>query len=178
MSLSSLPKYEFDEARASIPLVTKVKSASFMAEKHLETNKDISEIESLLKYYGFETREYSYQMLISEWLEQYSASWIRLAIIEALYLGRYKTISVKSILTKWSKIGNFKLSFTHDYECFMCQNLSSQIIAENEETTETELSQGLSREEYIQYLFANYYSSEKFFDKLRAFAQLRKELIT
>lgn len=102
-----------------------------MAEDLLGTNTIIWEIEALLDYYSFETKEVSYQRLIDQWLDQYSANWIRLAIIEALYLGRYKAASVEPILINWAKKGHCHFRFNHDFETLICRNLRRRFIGTN-----------------------------------------------
>lgn len=63
------------------------------------------QIVALLSGYGFELAGKFPQEIVLEWLEQYPAIWLRLAVIEALYLGRYKAISVEQILTGWARRG-------------------------------------------------------------------------
>ena len=45
---------------------------------------------NLLRYYSFDLDDYTVDQLFAYWLETYPANWVRLAIIEALYQGRYK----------------------------------------------------------------------------------------
>jgi len=80
-------------------------------------------IEVLIENYGFELDGETSQTLAARWLEEYDASWIRLAIIEALYLGRYKTISVEHILNLWEHRGQPKFHFTHEFEQLICHRL-------------------------------------------------------
>lgn len=80
-------------------------------------------IEVLIENYGFEVNGETPQTIATDWLEKYEASWIRLAIIEALYLGRYKAISVEQILNLWCRRGQPKFHFTHEFEQLICHRL-------------------------------------------------------
>lgn len=78
---------------------------------------------ALLTRYGFELRGYSARELIDQWLKTYKAIWVRLAVVEALYQGRYKAISVEQILKFWFRRGNPNFHFTHEFERLICHNL-------------------------------------------------------
>lgn len=80
-------------------------------------------IEVLIKNYGFDLDGETPQTIAAGWLEKYEASWVRLAIIEALYLGRYKAISVEQILNLWCRRGQPKFHFTHEFEQLICRRL-------------------------------------------------------
>jgi len=71
---------------------------------------------ALLSHYGFELRGYTAQELVNLWLERYQANWVRLGVIEALYQGRYKAISVEQILAVWARRGKPMYRFTHEFE--------------------------------------------------------------
>lgn len=81
------------------------------------------QIVALLSCYGFELAGKFPQEIVLEWLEKYSALWLRLAVIEALYLGRYKAISVEQILTGWTRRGTCIVHFNHDFESIICHRL-------------------------------------------------------
>jgi len=49
---------------------------------------------ALLVHYSFELPNDKAEELVSGWLRQYPANWVLLAVIEALYQGRYKSVSV------------------------------------------------------------------------------------
>lgn len=80
-------------------------------------------IEVLIENYGFELNGETPQELAMRWLEEYEAHWVRLAIIEALYLGRYKAFSVEQILNLWARRGQPKFHFTHEFERLICRRL-------------------------------------------------------
>jgi hypothetical protein len=75
-----------------------------------------SQIAVLLTRYGFELKGITPQELIERWLKMYPAKWVRLAVVEALYQGRYKAISVEQILSIWQRRGQPTFHFTYDFE--------------------------------------------------------------
>jgi hypothetical protein len=77
----------------------------------------------LLTCYGFDLTGYSARTLIYQWLKQYQAKWIHLAVVEALYQGRYKAISVEQILSLWLRRGQPNFHFSHEFERLICDNL-------------------------------------------------------
>lgn len=90
---------------------------------HQCRNKNLNQIEALLSRYGFEIKEVSMPELIETWVASYSVYWIRLAIVEALYQGRYKAISVEHILALWKRLGHPTYHFTYEFERFITRNL-------------------------------------------------------
>ena len=91
----------------------------------IEPKKDsaIAQTLALLIHYGFEMRGYTTEELVEQWLEIYQYVWVRLAVIEALYLGRYKAVSVEQILSFWSRRGTPSYHFNHDFERLICRKL-------------------------------------------------------
>jgi hypothetical protein len=91
------------------------------------------ETSTLLNYYGFELKGWSPHQLVERWQQSYSTYWVRLAVIESLYQGRYKAISVEHILDLWSRKGHPTFHFTHDFERLICFNLaeSAELSANN-----------------------------------------------
>jgi hypothetical protein len=83
----------------------------------------ITQTVALLEHYGFELKGRTAAELITQWLEQYQAVWVRLAVVEALYLGRYKAVSVAQILKCWDRRGNPHFHFNHDFERLICRKL-------------------------------------------------------
>lgn len=83
----------------------------------------VSHTVALLNHYGFDMKGYSAEELIAEWLTVYTAIWIRLAAIEALYQGRYKAISVEQILNCWKRRGSPHFHFNGDFERLISRNL-------------------------------------------------------
>ncbi|MEM8642113.1 MAG: hypothetical protein AAGG51_25375 [Cyanobacteria bacterium P01_G01_bin.54] len=78
---------------------------------------------ALLSHYGFDTKPYTAAERVGHWLDDYEANWIRFAIIEALYQGRYKSISVEHILSMWVRRGQPSQHFNGDFERIICRKL-------------------------------------------------------
>ena len=93
------------------------------------TNEAIIYAVELLSHYGFELRGYSAAELVEFWLEDYPAQWIRLAVIEALYQGRYKAISVEQILAVWGRRKQPIYRFNHEFERLICRKLPQDLNA-------------------------------------------------
>ncbi|MDJ0845345.1 hypothetical protein [Crocosphaera sp.] len=87
------------------------------------SNKNLNQIEALLTRYGFEIKGVAIAELIEKWAASYSVYWIRLAIVEALYQGRYKAISVEHILALWKRLGHPTYHFTYEFERFITRNV-------------------------------------------------------
>lgn len=81
------------------------------------------QIVALLSHYGFDLRGYTAERLAFEWLSQYHEHWVRLAVIEALYQGRYKAISVEQILHFWGRRQHPIFHFNHEFERLICRKL-------------------------------------------------------
>lgn len=79
---------------------------------------DIEQACRLLEEYSFELGGYRSQELVYLWQIQLEAdsSWIRSAVIEALYQGRYKALSVEQILRVWKRRGYPLRHFNHEFE--------------------------------------------------------------
>lgn len=76
----------------------------------------------LLVHYIFDLAGYTASELIDRWLKDYPATWVRLAVIESLYQGRYKAVSVEQILAFWKRRGQALHHFNHDFERLVCGN--------------------------------------------------------
>jgi hypothetical protein len=98
---------------------------------------------ALLSHYGFELRGYTAQELVNLWLEHYQANWLRLGVIEALYQGRYKAISVEQILAVWARRGKPTYRFTHEFERLISRKFPKSWTTP-QESNSTELNQELS----------------------------------
>ncbi|MEM7064132.1 MAG: hypothetical protein AAF572_13340 [Cyanobacteria bacterium P01_B01_bin.77] len=71
---------------------------------------------TLIKSFSLELESYGPESQVLYWLNTYRADWIRDAIIEAVYQGRYKIISVKHILSIWQRRGQPVRHFTSGFE--------------------------------------------------------------
>ena len=106
----------------------------------LKQNLVVAQTAALLICYGFETRGQTIQRLTEQWLEKYQPNWLRLATIEALYLGRYKTVSVEQILNIWLRRGTPTYHFNHDFERLICRKLPRYLSNISLEQTQTQQS--------------------------------------
>lgn len=70
----------------------------------------------LLHYYNFDLQGFSVEQLLTRWLTSCPADWVRLAVIEALYQGRYKAISVEQILVLWYRREQVICHFNGEFE--------------------------------------------------------------
>jgi hypothetical protein len=75
---------------------------------------------NLLTHYSFDLSGYMVEQLIDRWLRTYPPVWLRAAVIEALYQGRYKAISVEQILSFWGRRGQPLQHFNHEFERIVC----------------------------------------------------------
>jgi hypothetical protein len=83
----------------------------------------------LLEGYRFEMGYHDARQWVSLWLESYRPAWIRDAVIEALYQGRYKSISVRQILELWQRRGQPIRHATHDFEAAVCREFGEVKVA-------------------------------------------------
>jgi len=90
------------------------------------------QIVALLSHYGFDLRGYTAEKLAFEWLSLYHEHWVRLAVIEALYQGRYKAVSVEQILTFWGRKQHPVFHFNHEFERLICRKLPRHLNAIND----------------------------------------------
>jgi hypothetical protein len=91
----------------------------------------------LLDYYSFDLGGYAAAELIHGWLAGYTAQWIRTAVIEALYQGRYKAISVEQILALWARRGHPISHFNHEFERIICGKFSQIRSSSSYSSSET-----------------------------------------
>ncbi|MBW4421401.1 MAG: hypothetical protein KME13_19575 [Myxacorys californica WJT36-NPBG1] len=74
----------------------------------------------LLTHYSFDLGSRTAPQLLDQWLKDYSAGWIRWAVIEALYQGRYKAVSVEQILKLWQRRKQPCYHFSYEFERLVC----------------------------------------------------------
>ncbi len=74
----------------------------------------------LLIHYGFDLGGNPARQLIDRWQATYSAGWVRWAVIEALYQGRYKAVSVEQILQLWQRRQQPCYHFNYEFERLVC----------------------------------------------------------
>jgi len=87
---------------------------------------------ALLVHYGFDLGGFKAEKLAGQWLTQYPGSWLRLAVIEALYEGRYKAVSVGQLLRMWQRLGQPLYHFNGEFERLVCSNLPQGLTLEGD----------------------------------------------
>lgn len=96
-----------------------------MAEMTKDLN--LNQVAILLSRYQFEMKENNIQKLLEQWIPLYPVIWMRLAVVEALYQGRYKVISVEQILNLWLRRGHPTFHFNREFERMICNNMVSSV---------------------------------------------------
>jgi hypothetical protein len=91
--------------------------------------------EDLLRYYQFALEGRSVAAVLQQWAATYPVEWIRLAIIEALYQGRYKVVSVAQILQIWERRSQAQPHFDDEFAQMIRQRLPDNLASQPVETT-------------------------------------------
>jgi hypothetical protein len=98
-----------------------------LLEKDIKTavraNADLVKAGDLLRYYSFEMGSKDLELQLYDWLMHFPAAWIAAAVIEALYQGRYKGVSVEQILRFWQRRQQPQMLYGYDFEQLVCQRL-------------------------------------------------------
>ncbi len=81
-----------------------------------QSEQEFAEIIALLNYYRFDCDRYPPDTLVLYWCIDYPLSWVKSAVVEALYQGRYKSLSVEQILQGWQRRNQPTYHFSHDFE--------------------------------------------------------------
>ncbi|MBY5285835.1 hypothetical protein ACOWPH_17180 [Anabaena sp. PCC 7938] len=82
---------------------------------------------NLLVHYSFDLNGYSASELINRWRSDYPVNWLHMAVIEALYQGRYKAISVQQILNFWLRRGQVIYHFNMEFERLICSKFPEKL---------------------------------------------------
>ncbi len=90
--------------------------------------------EALLQHYSFDLGNRPLQVVIAEWQTIFSLDWIKLAVIEALYLGRYKAVSVEQILRSWVRRKQPVPHFSYEFEHLVCDRFPRALLQPSEST--------------------------------------------
>jgi hypothetical protein len=80
-------------------------------------------ISVIIKIYGLALDDRQVEATLITWFQKYESAWILKAIVESLYRGRYKLVSVDNILKDWDRIGKPRYQFTPEYEREILQKL-------------------------------------------------------
>lgn len=79
-----------------------------------------TQVVDLLIHYSFDLGGNNARQLVDRWQSTYSPTWIRWAVIEALYQGRYKAVSVEQILQLWQRRQQPRYHFNYEFERLVC----------------------------------------------------------
>ncbi|MBE9009874.1 hypothetical protein IQ250_06610 [Pseudanabaenaceae cyanobacterium LEGE 13415] len=79
-----------------------------------------TQVVDLLTHYSFDLGGNDARQLIDRWHSTYSPHWVRWAVIEALYQGRYKAVSVEQILQLWQRRQQPRYHFNYEFERLVC----------------------------------------------------------
>ncbi|TVP56705.1 MAG: hypothetical protein EA343_23870 [Nodularia sp. (in: Bacteria)] len=82
---------------------------------------------ALLTHYSFDLSGHTASELINRWQSQYPVKWLHLAVVEALYQGRYKGISVQQILAFWQRRGQVIYHFNMEFERLICSKFPESL---------------------------------------------------
>jgi hypothetical protein len=77
----------------------------------------------IIKIYGLSLDDQQVEAILITWFQKYDRAWILKAIVESLYRGRYKLVSVDNILKDWDRIGQPRYNFTPEYEREILQKM-------------------------------------------------------
>ncbi len=91
-----------------------------------------AQVAALLVHYGFDLGGKKAEKLAGEWLTKYPSHWLRLAVIEALYQGRYKAVSVGQILSMWQRLSQPLYHFNGEFERLVCSNFLQDLTFESD----------------------------------------------
>jgi len=108
------------------PWITFLESVS--VGRSVSEMRSLCYVPALLIYYSFDLYGYQVDECIQRWLERFKGDWLRLAIVEALYQGRYKIISIEQILNLWARRGQPICHFNHEFEQIVCSKLPEELL--------------------------------------------------
>jgi len=78
---------------------------------------------ALLQHYSFDLGGYTINDLTREW-HKFKPEWVRQAVIEALFQGRYKAVSVSQILQLWERKGEPNCRYNREFERLVCGDVA------------------------------------------------------
>lgn len=88
--------------------------------------------EALLNKYDFDLGGETSEQLITRWYNNYQIDWLPLAVVEALYLGRYKAVCVEQILTLWERRGQPVYHFNSEFQNIITRNILTNLTSQIE----------------------------------------------
>lgn len=78
---------------------------------------------ALLQHYSFDLGGYTIRDLTRSWAN-FRPEWVRQAVIEALFQGRYKAVSVNQILNAWDRKNEANCHFNREFERLVCGDVA------------------------------------------------------
>ncbi len=78
---------------------------------------------ALLQHYSFDLGGYTIGDLTRAW-SKFKPEWVRQAVIESLFQGRYKAVSVNQILILWERKGEPNYRYNHEFERLVCGDVA------------------------------------------------------
>ncbi len=106
----------------------------------LDLDSNLNFAATLLTQYSFDLGNRTASELVATWREKYPAIWVCQAVIEALYQGRYKAVSVEQILSFWQRRGHVLHRYNYEFERLICHDdriLNGQQVAGDEDIIST-----------------------------------------
>ena len=78
---------------------------------------------ALLQHYSFDLGGYTIGDLTRAW-SKFKPEWVRQAVVESLFQGRYKAVSVNQILILWERKGEPNYRYNHEFERLICGDVA------------------------------------------------------
>ncbi|MBE9031966.1 hypothetical protein IQ266_19705 [filamentous cyanobacterium LEGE 11480] len=132
--------------------------------------------EDLLHYYKFALDGRSSQEILQQWAAEYPVDWIRQAIVEALYQGRYKTVSVDQILQIWQRRQQAQPRFDEDFEQMIRKRLPQNLAHRPAESTSAvaALAADIQSNSHLPHTESTSNSADSSLAELTQFVQTRR----
>lgn len=87
---------------------------------------------ALLMYYSFDLAGQPIERLIAVWIQRHPSEWLGMSVVEALYQGRYKAVSVGQILQIWNRRGHPICHFNSEFEKMVCDPVQLLLFRKRE----------------------------------------------
>lgn len=131
----------------------------------------IRQASALLRHYGFDLAGKTSEQIVNQWLQEYEANWIFLAIFEALYQGRYKAVSVSQLLVFWQRRGEPIYHFNSDFEYLICHRLPQNLLAKKSQSSLNINSQEEANSQPLTSIELSSLKHPNFYSKLKSFME-------
>jgi hypothetical protein len=99
---------------------------------------DENVVVALILRYGFDLGEQSALSMVRSWSCKYDPSFLSLAVVESLHLGRYKAVSIEQVLNGWQRRGEPMPHFSDEFADMVSGPgvLARLAIADDQETND------------------------------------------